>query len=119
MEINVCSIHNYLLLSRARNFLISSSLLPRAFVPDASRLFSAERPENDVKNSQQFFLHNDKQRNKHTKYIMNFVICQVNGGVGAVAAIKDYLLETQNTHKHLFEQLCSIQEIFTHTIHTQ
>ena len=46
---------------------------------------------------------------------MDSVICQVNGGVGAVAAIKDYLLETQNTHKHLFEQLYSIQEIFRNT----
>ena len=103
MEINVCSIHNYIFLSRARNFVISSSLLPRAFVPAASRPFSAERPGNDVKNSQQIFLCKDKQKNKLTEYIMDSVICQVNGGVGAVAAIKDYLLETQITHKHLFE----------------
>ena len=79
MEINVCSTD------------ISIGLL-------------AERPWNDVKNSQYFFLRNGKQRNKqtniHTKYIMDSVICRVNAGVGAVVAVKDYLLETQNKHTH-------------------
>ena len=40
---------------------------------------------------------------------MDSVICRVNAGVGAVVAIKDYLLETQNKHTHLFEQLYNIQ----------
>ena len=50
-----------------------------------------------------------KQTDKHTKYIMDSVICRLNAGVGAVVAIIDYLLETQNNHTHLFEQLYSIQ----------
>ena len=46
---------------------------------------------------------------------MDSVICEVNAGVGAVVAIKDYLLETQNKQTHLFEKLYSIgtQEILT------
>ena len=42
---------------------------------------------------------------------MDSVICRVNAGVGAVVAIKDYLLETKKkkAHKDLFEQLHSIQ----------
>ena len=40
---------------------------------------------------------------------MDYVICRVNARVGAVVAIKDHLLETQNKHTHLFEQLYSIQ----------
>ena len=56
-----------------------------------------------------FFLGSDKQRNKHTKCIMDSFICRINAGVGAVVATKDYLLETQNKHIHLFEQLYNIQ----------
>ena len=78
---------------------------------------SAERPWNDVKNSQYFsyVMTSKETNNKHTKYIMDSVICRVNAGVGAVVAIKDYLLETQNKQTHLFEKLYSIgtQEILT------
>ena len=41
---------------------------------------------------------------------MDYVISRVNARVGAVVTIKDYLLETQNKHTHLFELLYSIQE---------
>ena len=52
-----------------------------------------------------------KETNRQTaKYIMDSVICRVNAGEGAVVAIKGYLLETQNKHTHLFEQLYNIQD---------
>ena len=48
-------------------------------------------------------------KDKHTKCIMDSVICRVNAIVGALVAIKDYLLETQNKRTNLFEQLNNIQ----------
>ena len=51
---------------------------------------------------------------------MDYVICRVNARVGAVVPIKDYLLETQNKHRHTclnnytaFKKILATQEILT------
>ena len=53
---------------------------------------------------------------------MDSVICRVNAGVGAAAATKDYLIETQNKHTHTltcfnnctaFREILVKQEILT------
>ena len=71
--------HIYLFLSRARNFLVSSNLFPRAFLPGRFSPvgLSAEKPGNDVKNSQYFltpYWQAKKQTNKqNTLWILSFV----------------------------------------------
>ena len=49
---------------------------------------------------------------------MDYVICRVNARVGAVVPIQDYLLETQNKHRHTclnnctaFKKILATQEL--------
>ena len=101
VTINAFSTHIYLFLLKGKKVIQSPSegFSTSRFSPVG---LWAERPWNDVKNSQYFFfLRSDKQRNKHTKCIMDSVICRINAGVGAAVATKDYLLETQNKHTQI------------------
>ena len=121
MTIKVCSTHIYLFFLEGKklSYIIqppSEGFSTGCFPPVG---FSAERPWNDVKNGQYFFLRNDKQRNKQTNmqntlWILSFV------NVKRWNRSSSCKLKKHKTSKHTclnnctaFKEILGTQEILT------